>query len=477
MTLKTWAFSKKKNSTAQPATASRDYTVYMKENTSIENPVFILGTGIDSGISYCQAFGNYYFIDDIVMLTADQCELHCSIDVLATHKTAIGNYTGFVERAAASHNAYIIDTALSATQNIVSETMATTDIFDADQDGCFVVRVVCPSSDSPTGIASFVMSHRELNALLDFIVTDSSFPDVLTDSIVKSFFNPFQYIISIMWFPMSRNDIPGSDEDLILGWWDVPYPTTPGSTSFKMLNSAAGYYDNVSLSMPTSYYSDDFRKHVKNFTQLSAYIPGLGMVDLDPEFLSASNPTAEVSVDFVTGSMLVNFYDRGSQGGVTVNKSNFGSFSGQIGIPIQCGQWSGMGSSVVAAGGASGGSVAKNFLSDLGQSIVAAGADVLSGIGGAVKGILNVGSSNQNVYGSSGNMAQVVAHPELILYQRAYGCGEFPNTVFGRPLCAVRQISTLSGYIKMQAASIALDAPDTEIEKVNNYLNTGFYYE
>ena len=467
MTLKTWSFSKKKNSTARPSGSSRDYNVYMKENTSIENPVFILGTGIDSGISYAQAWGNYYFVDDIVLLTKDQVELHCSIDALATHKDEIGDYTGFVERAAAAHNAFIIDTALSASQNIVSETMATTDLFSSDQTGCFIVRVVCPSADAPTGIASFVMSHADLKTLLDFIVTDSNFPDVLTDSIVKSFFNPFQYIISITWFPMSKNNIPGSDKTLVLGWWEVG--------TFKMLTST-GYYDNKTISKPTAYYANDFRVLTKNFTQLFAYIPAMGIAELDPALLTKS-ANAEVFIDYVTGQMNVNLYERGTQGGLTVNKDPFGSFSAQLGIPIQCGQLSGMGSAVAAAGGATGGSMIQNLLSDLGQSVVAAGADVLSGIGGVVKGICNLPGVSQNVYGSAGNMSSLVAHPRLILDQRAYGCGEFPNTVYGRPLCAMRKINTLSGYIKMQAASIALDAPDTEIEKVNNYLNTGFYYE
>ena len=75
MTLKTWSFSKKKNSTAQPSGSSRDYTVYMKENTSIESPVLIIGTGIDAGINYCQFVGNFYFIDDVEMLSKDQVAL------------------------------------------------------------------------------------------------------------------------------------------------------------------------------------------------------------------------------------------------------------------------------------------------------------------------------------------------------------------------------------------------------------------
>lgn len=468
MLLKTWSFSKKKNSTAQPSGISRDYTVYMKEDTSIENPVFILGTGITADVSYCQAFNNYYFVDDIVLISKDQVELHCSIDVLATHKTAIGNYTGFVERSAAAHSAYIIDSALSAGQNIVSETMATTDLFPADQTGCFIVRVVSPSNQSLTGIASFVMSYSDMEDLLDFITTENNFNDVLTDSVVKSFFNPFQYIISIMWFPISKNDIAGSTANLRIGWWDVG--------NFKMLSQSAFYYANKPVSLPTTYYSNDFRQVTKNFTQVSAYIPGMGIAEVDPAILR-SGANAEVFIDYATGQMNVTLYDRGSQGGVTVNRDPFGSFSSQLGVPIQCGQLSGMGSAVAGSGGATGGTPLQNIVSDLGQSLVAATTDALSFAGGIVKGIANLPGVSQNVYGSCGNMAGLIAHPRMILYQRAYGCAEFPTTVYGRPLCSMRQISTLPGFIKMQAASVALAAPDTETEKVNAYLNSGFYYE
>lgn len=476
MTLKTWSnFSKKINSTLQPTGQSRDYTVYLKENTSIEKPVFILGTGIDSGINYCQCFGNYYFVDDIVMISADQVEVHCTLDVLATHKTAIGAYSAFIERAASAHDQWIIDNAISAEQNIVSETMATTDILGADQTGCYIVRCVSPSQDSPTGIASYVMSKRELNALLDFVTTENNFPDVLTDSIIKSFFNPFQYILSIMWFPMKRNDLPGQDSNLRLGWWDVPYPTTPGSTAWKLLTSGS-YYANVQVNKPTAYYTQDFRAHHPSFTNLQACVPGMGNIDLDPAALDA-DLYAETCVDYVTGNMNVILTERGSQAGVVVNRDPFASFSAQVGIPIQTGQWQGMGASVVAAGAANTGNAVMDVLSDLGQSVIAAGADFISAVSAPVKGILNIGGSNQNVYGSTGNMSVLIEHPQLILYQRAYGSGDIPNTVYGRPLCKNRVISTLSGFIKCQGASVPLAAPDTETQAVNNYLNSGFYYE
>lgn len=474
MTLKTWSFAKKKNSTAQPTGTGRDYSVYMKENTSIENPVFILGTGIDADINMCQWGGKYYFIDDSELLSKDQIALHCSTDVLATHKTAIGNYTAFIKRAASLHDPYLLDSALSVQQNIVSETMATTSLFTdsqgadiTDQSGCYIVRCVSPSSESPTGIASFVMSKNELNTLLDFITTESNFQDVLQDSLVKSFFNPFQYIISIMWLPINRNGISGVDRTLKLGWWNAG--------TFRMLTSA-GYYKNIQVNIPTMYYSGDFRAKYRAFTEARAYIPALGVVDLDPEALT-KNLYAEVALDYVTGSLSVAFYERSEQGGVTVNKDPFGSYKAQLGVPIQCGQLSSMGQAV-GVGFSTG-----SLIEDIGSAVVAAGADVISGvssIGGVISniaGITRSSTASQNVFGSAGEMESLIAHPRMILFQRAYGCGEFANTVFGRPLCKNRQINTLSGFVLCEGASIALPAPDSEIDKVNTYLNTGFYYE
>lgn len=455
MTLNTWSFSKKKNSTARPSGSGNSYNVRLKEDTSIEKPTFIIGTGIDADINYCQFAGNYYFIDDIEVLTNDQVALHCSIDVLATHKSSIGAYRAFVRRSSYESDPWLIDDALSVEQHIVSETMATTDLFTANQTGCFIVRCVSPSDAAPTGIASYVMNHAELKILLDFITTESNFSDMFDDVVVKSFFNPFQYILSIMWFPISKDNIPGTAKSMKLGWWTV--------STFKELTST-GYYANVTVNKPTTYYSNDFRVNSKRFTELRAYIPALGVVELPPEALSASL-NAEVSIDYVTGTMQVGFYDRGTQGGLTVNRDNFGTFSTQLGVPIQCGQTSALQS---AAGITSGG-----VLGSLAEATLQAADITLGGVSGIFRGA----SGQQNVMGSTGNMSILVAHPRLILYQRAYGCGEFPGTWYGKPLCKSRVLSNIPGYIKCDAASISLAAPDTEVEAVNNYLNTGFYYE
>ena len=83
-------YSKKKNSTAQP-TSGTDATVYLKDNCSILNPVFDC-QGVPDSVNYIYVsdFWRYYFVSDVVHMTADRIEIHCSVDVLATYKSQIG---------------------------------------------------------------------------------------------------------------------------------------------------------------------------------------------------------------------------------------------------------------------------------------------------------------------------------------------------------------------------------------------------
>ena len=86
-------FSKRKNSTRRPG-GGVNYDVYLKENTSLNDPVFIMDNvgNLLSSYNYCYAFNRYYFIDDIVSISNDHVELHCSTDYLATYKDDILNY-------------------------------------------------------------------------------------------------------------------------------------------------------------------------------------------------------------------------------------------------------------------------------------------------------------------------------------------------------------------------------------------------
>ena len=74
-----------------------NYTVYLKEGTSIINPIFKIGgspeqilgdTDTDEpavNYAYCPRFDRYYYVTDIVILNAQLIEIHCHVDVLMSH--------------------------------------------------------------------------------------------------------------------------------------------------------------------------------------------------------------------------------------------------------------------------------------------------------------------------------------------------------------------------------------------------------
>lgn len=459
MTLKTWAFSKKKNSTAQPSGAAREYTVYMKENTSIENPVFILGTGIDAGISYCQAWGNYYFVDDIVLISADQVELHCSLDPLATHKTEIGTYTCHIERCAtvSQINNMIYDEAISQSQLVMSESVADTDIVpaaDQSQSGTYIIGVVGAYGSQTGGISIYALSAAELEEALDFMFTESNFADVLTDSLVKSFFNPFQYIVFLRWYPFTKARLGTlTMKKIKFGWWET-------SNTYGQLSDIHVYL-GAKLNVPTPYYQD-FRNYDSRYTQLFVELPTVGGVYLDPSILSPTGVDLFLGmcIDICTGESVI--YLETITGTGMTTRSRVGTYKGQIGATIPVGQVNGeMGSLLSSA-------------AQVGIGVATGNAAVgVSGIQGVI-GSYNPPPSMLGTYGSRAYFAGMV---KAKVTQRCYGSGELLTNVYGRPCHKNLQIGTLSGFVKCQGASIALDAPDTEIEAVNNYLNTGFYYE
>lgn len=86
-------------------------------------------------------------------------------------------------------------------------------------------------------------------------------------------------------------------------------------------------------------------------------------------------------------------------------------------------------------------------------------------------------NGNTSVIGVNGNKAFLTGFPDIVVSVQRYGTKEIPTTYAGRPLYESRKINTLTGFVKCANASIDIDAPLPERNKINDYLNSGFYYE
>ncbi len=108
--------------------------------------------------------------------------------------------------------------------------------------------------------------------------------------------------------------------------------------------------------------------------------------------------------------------------------------------------------------------------------------NIASNPGGAIAGTASGIISNQhNLYPQCQTSGTNASGAENGIYWTLVG--EFHNAVDddnthrGRPLCQVKTISTLSGYILVADADIAVPGTAEENEKIKGYMNGGFYYE
>ena len=116
--------------------------------------------------------------------------------------------------------------------------------------------------------------------------------------------------------------------------------------------------------------------------------------------------------------------------------------------------------------GAAGGAVA-------GPAGIAAGAIVGggSGIGNAVSAI----QPRAQTIGSMGTF--VNNRGDFRLDYQFMRPVDDDNTHNGRPLCQMKTISSLSGYILVQDGDVTTTGTSAEDAMIRQYLETGFYYE
>lgn len=458
MQLKLFNFSKRRNSTKQPATdyPATTVEVFLKKPTSMSEPTFIISgvNVLSETINYCLWEDRYYFVTDITYLNNDNCEIHCSIDVLATFKNQIGNYTAFVERSASSYDIMVNDELLTGQQQIVNTEGRETNITGLSSTGCYIVRVV-----GKGGVVTFAMDSLE--TLSGVYVYEAVFGDgfqwedlnAITSNISKVIFNPSQYIVSVNWIPVAIENISGTNDTIKIGFWDS------GVQALKV--SGNGYSNIISLNIPPRYFND-FRDNNPQFTQANLYLSGVGTININPMEIYDGELDLFYAIDYATGAVLYELWNPETD-------KIIGTYDGQLGVSIQIGNSVVSGntftSAVAGLTGIIGGAVGKSVGS------------IVAGAGATVNAVNNIIAPTPSVNGSMGNRMKFPALPKPRISITNFGSKDFPTTVNGRPLYQNRKLNTLSGYIKCGGASIELNAHSDERDKVNDFLNSGFYYE
>lgn len=469
MNIKVWtSFTKKKNSTAQP-TGGTQVTCYLKEDTSLLRPSFILSQPVTK-YTYVEAFGQYYFVEDVVNLDANRSEVICSLDVLATYKSDITGYTAFVERAASSYDVWVNDPALSQKQLYYSDTMHTTSLSSFfSQTGCFVVE--CLAKDQ--GVVLYATSNLEpyKYILAPGVYTVQDKTDWIQSRIAQAF-DLDVYIGGVKWMPFTASGMgtalsgtfPIGPVDIAAalgGSWDYTVYKVP------QIGSSSNKTTSVSLVLPSAGNFGDFRDCSPKFTQYNLYLPGCGLVTLDPAIIGyAIQQTKTIYVDIwcdlISGEVTYRLR-------LGANASDIGRYSGNVSVDVPIGKSAvdTVKSAKMVAGSIGAGAAAGGWMG------AAAGALI-----GGIEAIYNHMTPDTSMIGGAGNKAELAnVSGSIHLTRRQYGAKDFPTAVAGRPLMQNVTLSTLSGYVKCGNASVPVNAPDSVRDEINRYLNTGFYIE
>lgn len=459
-----YSLSKRDNSTKQPAGTPVEYDCILKDGCSIFTPSIKLDMGLSADPSqynyaYIPAFGRYYFIEDW-FFTDRLWIANLNVDVLATYKTQIGNSSLYVMRAAGAHDGNIIDTLYPAKTgcSFASDTKGN----PWNTTGCFVIGVV--TKDAAFGSLNYyVLSAADLASLCAKltdpaqIITEANhfLPTELSTGLQLSLVDPIQYIKTCVMLPVAEQEITnlGTDAAFPVYNWEPAvngkkvYPTSRINKTFtfdisKHPDTAArGNYVNSSP-----------------FTKITLTIPPYGCIDIDTSVTcNASTLTVDVDVDPLNGK------------GILVVKCNniiLNRLEAQIGVPISLSSVTrdyiaGATSALGAVGG-----VVSGFMGDIGGFIGAA-----SGIGNAVESMM----PRAQTIGTTGSF--VSNRGDFRLDHQFFRPVADDNTHNGRPLCQVRQLNTLSGYMLIQDGDVQITGTATEDSRIRNYLETGFYYE
>lgn len=450
MVINTWSnFSKRKNSTKRPnAAQARQRSVRLKENTSIENPVFLL-SGNDYDLNYIEAFNHYYYVTDIISINNAQSEVHCSQDLLATYKNEILNTSAFIDFDTTA-NTEIIDSRLSVVCESTISSNAVLMRDDMSNAGVIVVSLL--GTDS---VGSYIIPKGNVSKLLP------NFGDVYRNFLDED--NPFGAYKALITGLMKTG---GNGVDYIKDIRLLPFNLTGDVTIFPLmlgdyeLDIGGGRIDTriskkvVSVDIPWQF--NDWRNNAP-YTDIHMYVPFIGNISLPTSQLQGYSKIYVVSsLDCLSGELAVVLH-LGSEGGEVI-----GSYGASTAVSVMFGQ-SGINPNAVVTSvlGAAGFMATGNPV-----GFVGAGLNAISPFATSIGGI------------SSG--AAVGLDNYVRIWSNCHNTNIEPSSVssvIGTPAGAVKRIGNLSGYVQTRNASVDISGLGNDKDTINALLNSGVYIE
>lgn len=462
-----YTFSKAKNSTKRPEGDGVPYQCELIQGTSTYSPSITLNLGVAnvSRTNYCYIpeLGRYYFVTNWSwedgLWSAD-----LETDVLATWKIDIGNLTAYVLRSASEYDGYIQDGMYPFKTSLVYyRSFKSSGLVNEVKKGCFVVGMLSGNTGGNVGaVTYYAFTSSEFGTFIDALMGDSQFQiEDISEGLYKSLFNPFQYIVSCVWLPIDISKLNTVSTQICkIGWWTI-------ATLCRMVSTDSRVNIGDSLLIYHHPQSASGKKYLNTepYMQMQFSLWPFGVIDLHGVDPDANTIGFNILLDAYTGvaTLTLSAVDPDKQW-----SQHLVQVQGQLGVPVQLSQnTTGVLQGVVGAIGAT--------LALGGGLALGAPALTIAGVTSAIQSAVDTIKPNVQSLGSSSGIATTGIIAELLHTYREVV--DEDKTDKGRPLCKVRKLNTLYGYIQCSESEYNLPCYGAEYDAISAYLSGGFFYE
>ena len=488
MVVTLYAIQKRINSTKTPTGGGKAFSsVLLKSPSSVVRPKISFKwdvNGLSAPTAYNYAYINdyqrYYWIDE---WTYDdrQWTASMSVDVLASWKDTIGSANKYVVRADVNDPSQaLIDNkypALTAPYEGLTTTSGWGNLWVTDlSSGSIIVSVVGESNSyTAAGLSYIYMTPTEFNKMVKACFTQSLAVWNATSTLganlgevfqnfgenwLRTLDDPFKYIKGAMWFPFS-----------------VPHSSSGFNVHLGLIDTQATGYAITSPTIiqdctATIPFQDTTDPIYTWYTLMEPYLTakvrffpyGIFPVDTTMTFRNNGKIYCRSTVDVISGLGRFDVYagDNANSGYIL----NSGSAS--VGVPLAIANSSINYLDALRSSAAAVGNVATAVSAPTAEGVIGAAASVGNAIASLAPQI--------GVIGQSGGISGFDASPHV--YYSYHDVVAENVAEFGRPLCEIRTLGNISGFIQCADPEIGLpSAYPEEIRQVGDYLIGGFYYE
>lgn len=476
MRINLYKFAKKPNSLALPNVQPTSLDCLVKTPSSVINPTVQVSKDVNPvafNYAYIPEWDRYYFIQDVTYNLGTWL-IDLRVDVLASYRENILNSQQYVLRSYSQFNDNILDnlytTKAKGSNNFFKNEMGQVYALDISPipdpvtffdksytQGMFIVGIISPND---TGVSYYSLTFDKfssfLSDLMDFVPNDMS---DLASGTAKSLFDPIQYITMCKWYPIG------------------PIPTTPknkirlGAYNID-LNDTVASFDNARM---TKLYGDiELPKHpqisehgaymqLQPYSSYNLYFEPFGDITLNNLLVyGAESLRCEWLLDYCTGKTALSIINNTTGALVGTAMADMG-----VDIPISQITVDYIGALTSVAGGVTG-AIGSWLMGDVGGAINSA----ISGIGNAA-------------YSEAPKVASIGAQGSFIpykfgkpyIYLNTLDQVDVDNVRYGRPLCEVKRIGSLSGYCLCSNSSIEIGGTSAEASEIESMLNSGVFIE